>query len=101
MESDSDLMDEVCYILGYNGPYFSFDGGRVDVESSKQISWHMSTSYKRASEGGPVYYGYEGLVYPELVAVYTSFSDAGSYGYARRFTESILKDMKEDGVIFN
>jgi len=81
VESDSDLIDEVCYILGYNGPYLAFDRGRVDVESSKQISWHMSTSYKGASEGGPVYYGYEGLVYPVLVAVYTSFSDTGSYGW--------------------
>ena len=98
VESDSDLEWEHCYAKGYRNGQAVNDWGLISVVNDKQIKWTRSESFQGACEGGPLYYDYEGLEYPVLVAVYTSF--AGDTGYARRLTGNIIKDMRDAGVAF-
>ena len=98
VESDSDLEWEHCHTQGYKSGQLVSDWNVIYVVNDKQIKWTRGASFQGACEGGPVYYDYEGLDYPILVAVYTSFS--GDTGYARRLTNTIVTDMKDSGVLF-
>ncbi|MCR5296984.1 MAG: hypothetical protein K6E17_06210 [Clostridiales bacterium] len=100
VESDDDLKWEYCHMYGYTSAgVLTADWNQIEVESAKQISWERASDFRDVGEGGPVYYDYEGLEYPIVVAVYTSHY--GSTGYARRITNQIYKDMKEDGMNLN
>ena len=98
-ESDDDIKWEFCHMIGYNGYKRLYDWEQVEVESSKLISWPASREYREGNQGGPVYYRYEGLEYPVLVAVYITCSNTRAY--ARRITNNIYSDMERDGAKFN
>lgn len=98
-ESDDDIRWEYCHMTGYDGGVTRDDWAQVDVYNTKEITWPISSGFRNSSQGGPVYYAYEGLEYPVLVAVYTTCGT--STGYARRLTSAVIEDMKKNGVKFN
>ncbi len=61
------------------------------VADSKQI---YMDNYLPYSEGGPVFFTGDGT---HVVAVYTTYTDPGR-GYARRLTNDVINDMKQDGA---
>ena len=99
VESDSDLSWEHCHTQGFKNGSRVYDWGVVTVADARQITWTRSSSFQGCCEGGPLYYDYEGLEFPVLVAVYTSYD--GATGYARRLTNQIFNDMKQSGINFN
>lgn len=95
--SDYYLNEEYTNIYNYS------EKGRLEtyysvqyVANSKQIYWDGFIGYE-AGEGGPVFFSYEGLEYPEVVAVYTHYDLSGS-SYGRRITGNIIDDMEADGA---
>lgn len=95
--SDDDLNMEYTNIYNYS------EKGRLEyyrsiqyVANNKQIYWDGFIGYE-AGEGGPVFFTYEGLEYPTVVAVYTHYDLSGS-SYGRRITSNIINDMRADGA---
>lgn len=82
----------------------TYDGSRnlknifeiMYVDSPLEVYWPGQIE-GLAAGGGPVYFWYEGLEYPQIVAVYTAQDTAGN-SYGRRLTEDIINDMRDDGV---
>lgn len=64
------------------------------VLDSYQIYWN---GWLSGAEGGPVYFWYEGMEYPEVIAVYTSHDNQGN-GYGRRLTQNVFNDMRAEGA---
>ena len=98
-ESDYDINWEFCHMYGYSGGGMISDWAQVNVVDSKTVSWEASSEFRSGTQGGPIFYDYEGLDYPVLVGVYTTCG--GTTAYARRLKNSIYSDMKAAGVIFN
>lgn len=92
---DQYLNEEYTHVLSYNGSRHMDSIFDVQyVLNSKQVYWNGWIS---GTEGGPVYFWYEGMEYPEVIAVYTCHDNSGN-GYGRRLTQDIYKDMKADGA---
>ena len=98
-EDDHGLEWEYSHVIGLQNNKLVEDWNQIDVHSSKQITWPISPSFLNTMEGGPVYWLWEDMKYPTVVAVYTSHTD--TMGYARRLTNKIFEDMKRNGAIFN
>ncbi len=98
VESDDDIRWEYCNMTGYSGSVTVSDFAQVDVLNDKEITWPISYEMKQCGQGGPVYYLWEGMEYPTLVAVYTT---CGTVGYARRMTREVYDSMRSNGVKFN
>lgn len=99
IQDDYGLSWEYTNASGYKNGRKTSDWNQITVVNSKQVKWSQSSSFQGSCEGGPLYWFYEGLTYPQLIGVYTSFS--GSTGYGRRLTNQVFNDMKKDGVTFN
>ena len=94
--SDADsLSGQSIRAIGFKNGALKSVNGTLSVRNNKQVTF--SNTKDLGAEGGPVYFK-DGEYY-RLLAVYTSFTD--SRLYARRLTETIINDMKEDGARFN
>ncbi|MBQ8653850.1 MAG: hypothetical protein IJ507_02840 [Clostridia bacterium] len=74
---------------------YAYDVGYVYSDKQMYIPVRFS-----GTDGGPVYtymYGFVEHDYPAVVAVYTSFDNAGN-SYARRLTQDVFNDLKADGA---
>ena len=98
-DNDEALKWEYSHVIGTKNNRIVEDWNQIDVLSSREITWPISSSFRGAASGGPVYWTGEGLAYPTLIAVYTTASD--STGYARRLTKDIFDNMKKSGAKFN
>ena len=93
--SDSYLNEEYTHVQTYDYSRHLQEVFSIQyVRDSKQIYWKGWTS---GAEGGPVYFWYEGMEYPEVVGVYTSHDSYG-YGYGRRLTANVVDDMRAAGA---
>ena len=100
-ESDEDLRWEYSNIAGYYGFNRRYDFEQIEVYSSKEICWPISSGLKQCGQGGPVYFWESGEKYPTIRAVYTTTGDHGKKGFARRITNSVIEDMRKNGVLFS
>lgn len=93
--SDHYLNEEFTHVLSYDGTRHLQTIFDIQyVLDSKQIYW---PGWISGTDGGPVCFWYEGLEFPQVVAVYTSHDDNGN-GYGRRLTNEIFDHMREAGA---
>lgn len=93
--TDYDLNEEYTHVEAYDSKRHIQSVFSVQyVASDTEIYWDGYTS---GAEGGPVYFWYEGMEYPQVVAVYTSHDSDGN-GYGRRLTKQVINDMRADGA---
>lgn len=93
--SDYDLNEEYTHVLSYDGKRHLQSYFEVQyVLNSTQIYWEGWVS---GNDGGPVYFDSSDINGPYVVAVYTSYDNEGN-NYARRLTNNVIRDMREDGA---
>lgn len=83
-------------VYGYNGGRLMEDWGSITYhESTNEISWPMSSSFKECVSGGPIMYSITGSE-QHVMGVYTSIS--GNTAYGSPLTPQLIVEMIEDGA---
>ena len=96
--TDHDLEWEYSHVVGARNDKIIELFDQIDVHSDKQITFPITSEFYDAAAGGPVYWFWEDMDGPYMVAVYTSRTK--TQGFARRLTNNIINDMKDSGAEF-
>ena len=94
--SDEFLHEEFTHINYYNA-----NGKFQDIFTIQYVAdgnqLKLDDHPYSGGDGAPVFLAYEGLDWPTVVAVYTSYDNNGK-GYARRLTSQVYEDMRNNGA---
>ena len=94
--SDYDMNEEFMNTFDYDGRGRLKDLFTVQyVLDSKRLYWD---GHLWDTQGGPVVFDQEGMDWPQVVAVSTTYDTSKNRGYGRRITMNVINDMRAMGA---